>query len=138
MSVSQNIERIRKANGIRQIDIAEKLGITAAAVSATEKNAPNARLSTLARIASAMGASLIDLMLDFDTPGYDENGKYDDGEIRNWKQSEWVRLFDRLNADGVEEAKRYIAELSSMEQYQSKQKSVADDMYEEYLREMGL
>lgn len=138
MSVGENIKRIRKANGIKQSEIADKLGVTAAAVSAAENNAHKANLMTLARIADAMDVSLIDLMVDVDQPACDPDGYYRSGDVRNYLQSEWLRMYDWLNADGVEEAKKFITNLSSKAQYQSEKKSRVENAYEQYLRDMGI
>lgn len=138
MSVGENIKRIRKANGIKQSEVADKLGVTAAAISAVENTAHKANLMTLARIANAMDVSLIDLMVDVEPPGYDSDGNIEIGEVRNYLQSEWLRMYDWLNADGIEEAKKFIVSLSSRAQYQSEKKSRAENAHEKYLRDMGI
>ena len=62
MSVSNNIQRIRKEKGITQKELAEKLEISQSAVSAMERNAHKATLQSLERIATAMNVSLMELI----------------------------------------------------------------------------
>jgi transcriptional regulator with XRE-family HTH domain len=67
MGVSDNIKRIRKQKGWTQKDLAEKLGISQAAVShfeLSDKDSPvlKLRLSTLEKLAEALDVELTDLI----------------------------------------------------------------------------
>ena len=66
MCVGENIKRVRKEKGITQKELAEKLGITQAAVchfESSDKTVPmKFRLSTLEKLAEALDVELTDLI----------------------------------------------------------------------------
>lgn len=56
--VGEEIRRVRKALGLTQAELAERLGAAASYVTAIERGRENLTLGSLARIASALGTGL--------------------------------------------------------------------------------
>ena len=66
MSTGENIKKARKAAGLTQKELGERMGIKAGTVSAFEKDRTYAKLSTLEKFADALDIPITDL-LDDDT-----------------------------------------------------------------------
>ena len=60
--LGKNLKRIRKAKGITQGDIVRKLGLGRGFVSNIENGKANPTLSTITKIAKAIGVSVGELM----------------------------------------------------------------------------
>lgn len=60
--LGKNLKRIRKAKGITQGDIVRKLGLGRGFVSNIENGKANPTLSTITKIAKAVGVSVVELM----------------------------------------------------------------------------
>ena len=56
--ISKLIWKLRKAQGLTQAQLGEKIGTGKARIAKLEKNVGNARLSTLQRVFSALGYNL--------------------------------------------------------------------------------
>ena len=65
--IIDNIKYLCKQRGINLTDVSAQLGITRASLYITLKN-PNIKLSTLERVANAIGCNVIDLLQPADKP----------------------------------------------------------------------
>lgn len=63
IKILENVENIRKEKGIKQSDLAEKLGIMQSAYSRMITATDDIKLSTLQRIADILEVSLIDIII---------------------------------------------------------------------------
>ena len=66
MTIGENIKKARKAAGLTQKELGERMGVKAGTVSAFEKDRTYAKLSTLEKFADALDIPVTDL-LDDDT-----------------------------------------------------------------------
>ena len=105
MGVSENIKRVRKEKGITQKELAEKLGITQAAVShfeLSDKDSPvlKLRLSTLEKLAEALDVELTDLIGE---PQYDSgyNEGFAKGEQSMQEKANKIIEFYRDNNNDI-------------------------------------
>ena len=57
--LSEQLRTIRRQNGLTQLDVASKIGVAASSYGQMEGNAGNCKFHTLAKIAIAIGVSLI-------------------------------------------------------------------------------
>lgn len=65
MSIGENIKKVRTSKDLTQKELGKKLGITAAAISALEKDKTNIKLSTVRKIAEALGVTMSDIVDDW-------------------------------------------------------------------------
>jgi len=61
MIVGERIKQLRQERGLTQLDLAERLGVAQPVVCRFERG-HDMRLSTLQRIAEALGVSMVDLL----------------------------------------------------------------------------
>lgn len=61
MTTGENIKKARKAAGLTQKELGEKLGITQSAIAMFEADKTNVKYSTLEKFAAALGVSVFDL-----------------------------------------------------------------------------
>ena len=54
--VGDNLKRLRVINALTQVELAQKAGLTPAAVARIERNETEPRMTTLRRLAEALGA----------------------------------------------------------------------------------
>ena len=128
MNISEKIRRARKEAGFTQSELAEKLGVSQAMISAYEKGLRNPKLETLQKIANVLKVNIFSLM-DHDV----YQMKYDimphanpiTGELE-FSETEYIDLTDRakyidcydnLNALGKEEALKRVEELTEIKKY---------------------
>lgn len=113
--VRKRIREIRKQKGLTQKQLAEKLGITQAGVSAMETNSDNITTKTIANVADALGVHFVDLT--FDLGDIEADGQL--LEIMNFRYEDLLILekFKMLNADGQHEAIKRISELTQLPEY---------------------
>ena len=153
MGVSENIKRVRKEKGITQKELAEKLGITQAAVShfeLSDKDSPvlKLRLSTLEKLAEALDVELTDLIGE---PQYDSgyNEGFAKGEesmqekankiVEFWKETDWEEteeLFGRSVIYGsvfknINESYNKIMEYEKKKKQEEKEIEVGDEVENE-------
>lgn len=64
MTIGENIKKIRKNKGLLQKELGEKLGVTAATISAFENNKTNIKFSTARKVAEALGVTIEELVGD--------------------------------------------------------------------------
>ena len=64
MSVQSKIKDARKTKGLTQKQLADRLGVTQATVGQYETNKQPPKLSTLFKIATALGVSVSDFIID--------------------------------------------------------------------------
>lgn len=62
MTIGENIKKARIKAGLKQSDLAEKMGITQSAIAKFEKNKTNIKLSTIRKISEALELPLSDLI----------------------------------------------------------------------------
>lgn len=62
--IGRNIRRLRRAAGLSQEQLAEQAGITQQHLSGLERGGQNPTVLTLAQLAQALGASVVDLVGD--------------------------------------------------------------------------
>jgi len=60
--LGKNLKRIRTAKGITQGDIVRTLGVSRSFVSNIENGKTNPTLATIAKLAKAVGVSIVELM----------------------------------------------------------------------------
>ncbi len=101
--VGMGLKEIRKAAGLTQEELAEKAGVSQAAVSRIEKMAESVTLRQLKQVAEALGVSPSDLLSD--------RGATEAALVRRFRQLSpdqqklWIKLLDAAtNASSPEEA----------------------------------
>lgn len=62
MTIGENIKKARKKAGLKQSDLADKLGITQSAIAMFENDKTNIKLSTIRKISDALSLSMADLI----------------------------------------------------------------------------
>ena len=79
MTIGQNIRRYRKAAGLSQKELAEKIGKTRPLISRYEADATAPRMGTAKKLAAALGVDITQIvsettyqMIDFPEPNDDE------------------------------------------------------------------
>ena len=96
MTIGENIKKARKRAGLTQKELGERMDISAAAVSAFEKDKTNIKYSTIERFAEALGISVFDLSDNVDTMFYNRLS-----ETRLWFEVA-ERLFKLIFLDDAE------------------------------------
>lgn len=66
-SIGRRLARLRKQQGVTQVELAKKIGSTQALISAYERDAANMSAETIVRIAQALGVTT-DALLCLDEP----------------------------------------------------------------------
>lgn len=124
MSTGQLIKAARKAAGMTQEDLGEKLGISGSAIAQYETDNRKPKHDTLQRIAAAIGVPIHDLLDD------KEREIYFEAEVDSAKENvksgykfttdekRLVRLFHTLNDDGQDKAIERVEELTEIPRYQ--------------------
>lgn len=75
MNIGERIKHIRKQSGITQKQLAEKLGMTQAAIVQFESEKSNPKIDTLQKIADALNVSITDFLDDGESiTEFGENG----------------------------------------------------------------
>ncbi len=64
MTVGENVRKHRKMRGLKQYELAKKVGVHRSAVSKWESSDHSFTVSTLRRIATALNVSVVDLVSD--------------------------------------------------------------------------
>ncbi len=62
MTIGENIRQRRKAAGLRQRELANRLGVSQGRVSDLERGRTEPRLDTIRRLAAALGCTMADLL----------------------------------------------------------------------------
>lgn len=118
--MANRIKNVRKAKGITQKELAEKIGVTPQAVSQFEKSDPERfTLSTLQTIASALECQVDDLIAKDDAS---EIGYYFESEKigkSSGRLSKIVIDLNAVNRMGIDALENYIELILSNEKYTS-------------------
>lgn len=67
--IGSNIRRLRKSRGIRQEELAKKLGVSDAAVSSWEVDRTEPSLSTIKKICTVLHCTMAEIIEDVGVPG---------------------------------------------------------------------
>lgn len=119
MSTGQLIKAARKAAGMTQEDLGEKLGISGSAIAQYETDNRKPKHDTLQRIAAALGIPIYDLLDDAEVNPEKANVK--SGYKFTSNEKLLVRLFHTLNDDGQGKAIERVEELTEIPRYQRKE-----------------
>lgn len=120
MTTGARIKAARKAAGMTQAELANRLGIPYQSIGQWENDLRNPKFETLQKIASALGISVAELL-----------GK-EKGSLAHFfetgdKESAWRRqinlAFDELNEHGQCEAAKRVQELAKIPEYQKSKSS---------------
>lgn len=127
MTTGQRIKAARKAAGMTQKELGDKLGLSFQSIAQWENDLRNPKYETLERLADALDIHVSQLLGDSERKiyfsgefygGFDEYVKnresgyeFTDGEIAI------VRLYNSLNANGKHEAIKRIEELTEIPRY---------------------
>lgn len=124
MSTGQLIKAARKAAGMTQEDLGEKLGISGSAIAQYETDNRKPKHDTLQRIAAALGIPIYDLLDDkeremyFEAEVNAEKASVESGYKFTTDEKLLVRLFHTLNDDGQGKAIERVGELTEIPRYQ--------------------
>ena len=131
MAVGENIKKIRNEKKLTQKELARLLNVSEAMISQYESKNSNLRLSTIQKIAAALGVKLEDLigLETFDTPEDFEKKKKELLDSMN-KNSETltivhtvsnnekiISLMNKLNEKGQEKAIEHVEILTKVNEY---------------------
>ena len=131
MAVGENIKKIRNEKKLTQKELARLLNVSEAMISQYESKNSNLRLSTIQKIAAALGVKLEDLIVleTFDTPEDFEKKKKELLDSMN-KNSETltivhtvsnnekiISLMNKLNEKGQEKAIEHVEILTKVNEY---------------------
>lgn len=122
MSVGGQIRKARKKAGLKQSELAEKLGVAVITIGQYERNQRQPRYDQLQRIAAALGTT-VNWLLPPDNYWEDENGEVhtepimpSEAEMREWLNES----FSALNPAGQQKAVERVEELTEIPKYQRK------------------
>lgn len=129
MSTGAHIRQARKAAGLTQQELADKLNVSASMIGQYENNLRNPKLETLVRIAQAIGVPLSEIWkretdVTIDSEEYTEvddatntitinMGKYSE----SFHKKAMNLAFDKLNAEGQAVAMSRVEELTEIPKY---------------------
>lgn len=120
MSVGEQIKKARKKAGLKQSELAEKLGVAVITIGQYERNQRQPRYKQLQRIAEALGTT-VNWLLPPDNYWEDENGVGytepmlpSEAEMRGWLNES----FSALNPVGQQKAVERVEELTEIPKYQ--------------------
>lgn len=134
MSISDNIKIYREKQGLSQRALAEKLGISQAAVSQFENGKNPPKIDTLQKIANALDVDINSLLEDTDSPlvravnrSGESSALFDSIKQSHLTKSiqfknidiELIKLFHQLNSKGKEKVIDYTFDLTNNPDYQS-------------------
>tara|TARA_R110000782_G_C14804145_1_gene412165 strand:- start:625 stop:1194 length:570 start_codon:yes stop_codon:yes gene_type:complete len=71
MALGENLQRLRKARGLKQEELAERAGVSITQISKIERNETDPRASTIEKLTTALGCSADKLLFDKEAPGLD-------------------------------------------------------------------
>lgn len=134
MTVGDRIRQARKERNMTQAALGEKCGMADSAIRRYESGRGNPTLSTLNRIAEALGVSSfdlmddrtqkafetgIDLMLDFDYPEWRVISEMlaQDNYAFSAEEKALIKVFSKLNSDGQIKAVERVEELTEIPKY---------------------
>ena len=119
MTSGQLIKKFRERAGMTQRDLGEKLGIAPQTIAQWETNLRNPKVSTLKKIAAALGIDYVNLMPDMYQ--FDITTSRLSEAFRSTIMAERMKAaFAKLNDQGQEIALERIEELTEMPRYQKK------------------
>ena len=75
MSIGENIKKVRKEKGLTQKELGDRLGVKQATISMFEKDQTNIKLTTVIKIANALGVDVDTLLVGSPFGVVDRNGK---------------------------------------------------------------
>ena len=111
MNIGERIKHIRKESGVTQKQLAEKLGMTQAAIVQFESEKSNPKIDTLKKIANALNVSVTDFLDDGESiTEIGENGKYEN--LYDSSLQQFVALAahfdgDKFTDEELEEIKQF-------------------------------
>lgn len=128
MSIGENIKQTRKILGLKQKDLAERLGVTPPTVAMYENDKTNIRYETLIKIAKALGvspASLLDpgenLFSTEQTDVQSICGSSSNFGLLDMSDDDLKTVlneqYDRLNRNGKIKAVEFTADLTEIDRY---------------------
>lgn len=130
MKIGKNIRKVREEKNISQKELAQRLGVTPPMLSQYETGRRKPRVSTLLKIAEALGCdpkTLVgeDVYID-DALGtlflfdFDDN-RLSQSNVRRANEQNLLFYFDKLTMQGQDEAVKRVAELAELEKYRKKE-----------------
>lgn len=135
MSVGGRIKEARKKAGLKQSELAEKLGVAVITIGQYERNQRQPRLEQLQRIAAALGVSFFDLLSKEERAIY-ESGVKEGAEAEEWQnyvidelnrqegytysdvETRLINSFSTLNDDGQQKVVAFSEDLAGNPKYQ--------------------
>lgn len=69
MALGENLQKLRKARGLKQEELAERAGVSITQISKIERNETDPRASTIEKLTTALGCSADKLLFDKEAPG---------------------------------------------------------------------
>ena len=64
INIGDNIRKVRKAHGLSQIELAERIGVAPITIRQYENGKRSPKLETIAKLAQALDVSIVDLFPD--------------------------------------------------------------------------
>ena len=118
MTIGERIQMARKKAGMKQSDLAEKLGVAVVTIGQYERGQRTPRLEQLRRIATTLGVEWTELVPE-DQQGKTviDHMKRKISSLSGPKERIDVAL-DQLNADGQQKAVERVEELTEIPKYQ--------------------
>ena len=120
MSTGEKIKQARKAAGLTQKELGDKLGITYQQIGQYENGKRKPKLETLQRIADALDTAVLNLL----TKEYILQGNINQEDLDNWidaigetKSDKINELFDCLNEKGKDKAIEQVELLTKIPEY---------------------
>lgn len=123
MSVGEQIKKARKRAGLKQSELAEKLGLAVITIGQYERGQRQPRYDMLQRIAEALGVSAQELV-DWGAVDKEEFKRlfiYGEG-IEQPPKERIATALDKLNVEGQEKAAERVEELTEIPRYQARKR----------------
>ncbi|MEE0515510.1 MAG: helix-turn-helix domain-containing protein [Emergencia sp.] len=131
LTIGEKIKKARKAAGLTQKELGERLGVQQATISAFEKNKTSIKVITAERIANAIGCDIYDIITVEDVINRSkqilESFNPDDwkdatNEVRSELLTPQLKeiidsSFAELNIKGKKEAAKRVEELTHIDKY---------------------
>ncbi|MDP1755864.1 MAG: helix-turn-helix transcriptional regulator, partial [Pseudohongiella sp.] len=64
MSLSENLQRLRKERGLNQDELSEQSGVSLTQISKIERSETDPRVSTIEKLAKALGCSMDEMLFN--------------------------------------------------------------------------
>lgn len=101
MSFHQNLKKLRKQAGLKQIDLAQALNVSQQAIAKWESGRSEPNISTLADIASVLNCTIIDLLPSKYVTHSFSNLNINDSEISYIKKYRKLDIYGRKVVDSI-------------------------------------